>query len=144
MELRNKLYRIKDKQWDGHTGSYLLSLNPKCVIYQAHFPGEPITPGVCIVQMGKEVLEDATGMKMEIASVKNVKFLSIISPEDSQEITYLLNKVEWEGMPGLSGAETSCKDAEGQDLRRLKALITVMAGDKAKAKISFTLRRWIK
>lgn len=144
MELRNNLYRIKDKQWDGHTGSYLLTLNPESVIYQAHFPGEPITPGVCIVQMGKEILEDATGMKMEITSVKNVKFLSIISPDDTQEITYLLNKVEWKGMAGLPCDETSRIDADGHNLRSLKALITVMAGDEAKAKISFTLRQWNK
>lgn len=144
MELRNNLYTIKNRQWDGHAGSYLLTLNPESVIYQAHFPGDPITPGVCIVQMGKEILEDATGMKMEIVSVKNVKFLSIISPDDTQEITYLLNKVEWLEKAGLSCDGTPCTDASGQNLRYLKAQITVMAGDDVKAKISFTLRQWIK
>lgn len=122
MKLKNNLYRIKDSQMDGLTGCYLLELNPECVIYQAHFPGEPITPGVCIVQMGKEVLEDALGRELEIENVKNVKFLSIISPSETQEITYLLKKVE-------------LLEADG-----VKAQLVVMSGEDTKAKISFTLK----
>ena len=105
------------------SGSYELELNPSCFIYQAHFPGEPITPGVCIMQMGKEVLEDALGKPLQVAAVKNIKFLSIISPKETTRITYLLKKVEV---------------SEGG--QSVKAQLVVMAGDEAKAKISFTLK----
>lgn len=135
MKLKNNLYTIKDKQWVLPTevetltdkaslsGSYELELNPSCFIYQAHFPGEPITPGVCIMQMGKEVLEDALGKPLQVAAVKNIKFLSIISPKETTRITYLLKKVEV---------------SEGG--QSVKAQLVVMAGDEAKAKISFTLK----
>jgi len=135
MKLKNNLYTIKDKQWMLPTeveastdkaslsGSYELELNPSCFIYQAHFPGEPITPGVCIMQMGKEVLEDALGKPLQVAAVKNIKFLSIISPKETTRITYLLKKVEV---------------SEGG--QSVKAQLVVMAGDEAKAKISFTLK----
>ena len=123
MKLKNNLYTIKNKQLDGLTGSYELELNPSCFIYQAHFPGEPITPGVCIMQMGKEVLEDALGKTLQVASVKNIKFLSIISPKETTNIIYQLKKVE------LS-----------EDGQSVKAQLVVMAGDEAKAKISFTLK----
>ena len=135
MKLKNNLYTIKDKQWvlptevetltdkAGLSGSYELELNPSCFIYQAHFPGEPITPGVCIMQMGKEVLEDALGKPLQVAAVKNIKFLSIISPKETTRITYLLKKVEV---------------SEGG--QSVKAQLVVMAGDEAKAKISFTLK----
>ena len=33
-----------------------IRLNPDHEIYRAHFPGNPITPGVCIVQIISEVL----------------------------------------------------------------------------------------
>ena len=105
------------------SGSYELELNPSCFIYQVHFPGEPITPGVCIMQMGKEVLEDALGKPLQVAAVKNIKFLSIISPKETTRITYLLKKVEV---------------SEGG--QSVKAQLVVMAGDEAKAKISFTLK----
>lgn len=55
MLLRNNLYTVTQKEVDGLKGHFELALNPSCFIYQAHFPGEPITPGVCIVQMGKEL-----------------------------------------------------------------------------------------
>ena len=134
MELKNNLYTIKRKQVVGATdsdrttktalsGSYELELNPSCFIYQAHFPGEPVTPGVCIMQMGKEVLEDALGKPLQVASVKNIKFLSVISPRETHSITYLFKKVE------LS-----------EDGLGVKAQLVVMAGEEAKAKISFTLK----
>ena len=123
MKLKNNLYTIKNKQLDGLVGSYELELNPSCFIYQVHFPGEPITPGVCIMQMGKEVLEDALGKTLQVASVKNLKFLSIISPKETTSIIYQLKKVE------LS-----------EDGKNVKAQLVVMAGDEAKAKISFTLK----
>lgn len=123
MKLKNNLYTIKNKQLDGLTGFYELELNPSCFIYQAHFPGEPITPGVCIMQMGKEVLEDVLEKPLQVASVKNIKFLSIISPKETTCIIYQLKKVE------LS--------ENGQSI---KAQLVVMASDEAKAKISFTLK----
>ena len=57
MELKNNLYTIVSKEGVGLMVSYTIKLIPSCVIYQAHFPGEPITPGVCIVQMAKELIE---------------------------------------------------------------------------------------
>lgn len=80
--------------------NYTIELNPSCVIYQAHFPKEPITPGVCIVQIGKELIEElltekmSVSCKLEIVKVKNVKFLSVISPRDTLHIMYQMKKVE--------------------------------------------------
>lgn len=48
MQLRNNLYTVTEKKVDGLTGYFELALTPSCFIYQAHFPGEPITPGVCM------------------------------------------------------------------------------------------------
>lgn len=55
MQLKNNLYKIIRKEGVGPVVNYAIELIPSCVIYAAHFPGEPITPGVCIVQMGKEL-----------------------------------------------------------------------------------------
>lgn len=128
MLLKNSLYTIEkiEKLTSSDEivgGCFLLRLNPDHVIYQAHFPGEPITPGVCIVQMGKELMEELLAKSLEVARVKNVKFLSVISPENTTSITYTFRKVEW--------------SADGKEV---KAQIVVTSGDEAKAKISFGLR----
>lgn len=125
MQLKNNLYTIAHKQLEeGYSGSlYELELIPSSVIYQAHFPGEPITPGVCIVQMGKELVEDALQQELHISYVKNVKFLSILTPTQSTSATFLLQKITF-----------------SEDGKEVKAQIVVTSGDEAKAKLSMILR----
>jgi len=58
MKLRDSLYYINNKVTEGTAVRYDVQLDASHFIYQAHFPGEPITPGVCIIQIAKELLED--------------------------------------------------------------------------------------
>jgi len=60
---------------------YSIRLNADHVIFKAHFPGEPITPGVCILQMSIELLSESVGKKLEPVYVKNVKFISLLTPD---------------------------------------------------------------
>ena len=109
---------------EGISGStYELGLIPSSIIYQAHFPGEPITPGVCIVQMGKELVEDALHQELYIDYVKNVKFLSVLSPVQSTSVDFLLQKVS---VP--------------EDGKDIKVQIVVTSASEAKAKISMVLQ----
>ena len=43
MQLKNNLYKIIRKEGVGPVVNYAIELIPSCVIYAAHFPGEPIT-----------------------------------------------------------------------------------------------------
>ncbi len=128
MQLRNNLYIVTDRTVDGLSARYTLQLQPSCFIYQAHFPGEPITPGVCIVQIGKELVDDLLQTKgmsghTEIAKVKNVKFLSVLSPETTTSVVYDIKKVE-----------------VSEDKREIKVQIVVTDSEEAKAKISLVLK----
>ncbi len=128
MQLRNNLYIVTDRTVDGVSARYTLQLQPSCFIYQAHFPGEPITPGVCIVQIGKELVDDLLQTKgmsghTEIAKVKNVKFLSVLSPETTTSVVYDIKKVE-----------------VSEDKREIKVQIVVTDSEEAKAKISLVLK----
>ena len=60
---------------------YQIRLIPESVIFGAHFPGEPIMPGACIVQLIQELFMHWRGCEVEIAKVNNLKFLSVISPD---------------------------------------------------------------
>ena len=127
MQLRNNLYTVTQRDTEGLTGSYTLELQPSCIIYQAHFPGEPITPGVCIVQTAQELLEDALQHEglphtTKLTMVKNVKFLPVLSPEKNTTVVYQLKKVEM-----------------SEDNAELKAQVVVSAGGEAKAKMSLVL-----
>lgn len=81
MVFRDNLFYVDAVDPTENGVSYVIQMNGEHIIYKAHFPSEPITPGVCILQIGVELLSDATGEPLEIESVKNVKFLSILRPE---------------------------------------------------------------
>lgn len=59
-------------------------LNKEHSIYEGHFPGQPIVPGVCIIQMLKEILELSFSQKLLLSEAKQIKFLKMINPEENQ------------------------------------------------------------
>lgn len=87
MRLTNNLFRIINKHKEGQTATYDLTLNANHTIYRAHFPDQPVTPGVCIIQMALELLEDHMETPMSIVSVKNAKFLNVLSPDTTPQAT---------------------------------------------------------
>ena len=91
MTLKNKLYRITDRQHDGETARFALQLNTSDEIYGAHFPGEPVTPGVCLVQMAGELLEECLGRKLLLKKAVNVKFLSPVSPVETPSVGFTVS-----------------------------------------------------
>lgn len=120
MILKNSLYTIKSAKVFGAEASYDIELNAGHFIYQAHFPGEPITPGVCIVQIAMELLEEVVGKRLQLAKVKNVKFLSVVTPTQSTAVTFQLVKIVE-------------NEAEGT----VKAQAVVTSEGEVKAKLSF-------
>ena len=101
MTFRNNLYTVTGQQNQEGAARYDLELYAEHEIYKAHFPGLPITPGVCLMQMARELLEDHTGLPLEITLVKNVKFLSVISPVEQPRITCSMSHI----IVGESGVE---------------------------------------
>lgn len=95
-------------------------LNPESVIFKAHFPGEPIMPGACIVQMVLELFMVWTKREVEIVKVNNLKFLSVISPDDVLDLDVTIEiKKEEEGK--ISIKSDIAKD--GLDYTKLSLLL---------------------
>jgi 3-hydroxyacyl-[acyl-carrier-protein] dehydratase len=59
----------------------VVSLNASHPIYGGHFPGNPVVPGVCQVQMVKELVEKAVNRVLTLFESDNIKFLSMINPQ---------------------------------------------------------------
>ena len=89
MKLRDNLYSISDVQQAPESVTYSILLNKDCIIYQAHFPSMPITPGVCIVQIAEELLAQHLGRNLQLTSIRNAKFLSILKPTDHAVLVHL-------------------------------------------------------
>ena len=93
MILKNSLYTIADKRMEGSGIFYQILLDKNHFIYKAHFPNVPITPGVCIIQIAKELLEDYLHEEYEISYIKNIKFLSVLSPLSTPSVAYVFDKI---------------------------------------------------
>lgn len=89
MRLQNNLYKIVNEATDAYT----VELVADSLIYKAHFPEKPITPGVCIIQIATELLELLTGKKLSLAEVINAKYLSVINPDETGQVTYTFTKM---------------------------------------------------
>lgn len=121
MKLLNSFYTIKSIDTKDSSVSYEIQLDASHYIYSAHFPDCPITPGVCIIQIGKELLEDYLRKTFIIQAVKNAKFLNVISPLETPIVTYTFDKI-------------SSNDV----YKTCKVLIQVSSGETSLAKLSFT------
>ncbi len=78
----NQLYKILDLKEEDHTIQAVISLNADHPIYEGHFPSNPVTPGVCQVQIVKEVISRLMGKPCFLVEAKNIKFLSMLTPEE--------------------------------------------------------------
>ena len=98
MRLNGDFFRIESRMEglpQGQSGFNII-LNPDHLIYKAHFPGQPVTPGVCILQMIQEILSEQEGMPLFIRKIKNVKFTNMISPLSDGSISVLFSFVSEE------------------------------------------------
>lgn len=68
-----------------------LEINPAHPIFNGHFPGRPVVPGVCMVQIIKELLEEALGKSLQLQKADHIKFLSLIVPGESPVIEATIN-----------------------------------------------------
>ena len=57
-----------------------LEINAGHKIFEGHFPGQPVVPGVCMMQMVKEIIEEVTKKKTNLSKAAEMKFLAVIDP----------------------------------------------------------------
>ena len=92
------LYTILDFKQEENTVTASVKLNKDHQVFLGHFPGNPIMPGVCMIQMIKELTEKAIGKELFLAMASNVKFMAIINPEKNDTLQLLLDISENEGL----------------------------------------------
>jgi 3-hydroxyacyl-[acyl-carrier-protein] dehydratase len=65
---------------------FTLELNPAHPVYEGHFSGNPVVPGVCQIQMISELLSVIKGTALRLMNADNVKFLSLMVPDKNRII----------------------------------------------------------
>lgn len=81
--LQNDFYTIAKDQIDVENGQLhvRVRINADHHIFRGHFPGNPVVPGVCMIQILKEVLSNHLKKELTLHEIGNVKFMSFIDPK---------------------------------------------------------------
>jgi 3-hydroxyacyl-[acyl-carrier-protein] dehydratase len=89
--LIKNLYTVKDVVTDNGQTIVQISIDKDHRIFKGHFPGNPVMPGVCMIQIIKELTEEVVGKKLFLAVSSNIKFMAIINPDTDPDLTLVLD-----------------------------------------------------
>ena len=101
MQFLDELFILQSLKNTENGFTALLRCNPEHLIYQAHFPGNPITPGACLLQTVGEVLQRKLGRPLYLKASKNIKYLNVLIPATDKEVRLVFSN--------LAKTETECK-----------------------------------
>lgn len=90
MMLQGDFFTINNLEVAGSEIKAGLIINAGHKIFEGHFPGQPVVPGVCMMQMVKELIENVTGKKTDLLKANEMKFLAIIDPVKNNNISAIL------------------------------------------------------
>ena len=89
--LIKNLYQVKDLVTDKDRTTIRITINKGHEIFKGHFPGNPVMPGVCMIQIIKELTEEVVGKTLFLSVSSNIKFMAIINPEIHPDLTLILD-----------------------------------------------------
>jgi 3-hydroxyacyl-[acyl-carrier-protein] dehydratase len=78
--LNNSFYQVIDTQVIEGGITVTVGFNAQHAIFEGHFPGQPVVPGVCILQIIKEQLTAQTKQSILLKEAAQVKYLNMITP----------------------------------------------------------------
>jgi 3-hydroxyacyl-[acyl-carrier-protein] dehydratase len=76
--LENSFYNVEKTESTEDTLFAEVLLNVSHEIYKVHFPGNPVTPGVCLLQIALELLNLKFQRKLRLVSARNIKYLKVL------------------------------------------------------------------
>ena len=114
-------YTVENWQAEKNKATANISYNAEHNIFSGHFPNQPVVPGVCTMDMMKQLLQRATGNKLLLSEAAQVKFLRLILPDAKPEVLVQWEAVEngWKIIAGLK--------ENGADLFKMSARFMVIA-----------------
>lgn len=96
--LKNSFYSVSESSLSDNRITATVSINSAHPVFKGHFPQMPVVPGVCQVQMIKELLEENTGASTMMISGDNIKFTGMILPDKSPVINIEINFTKTENI----------------------------------------------
>lgn len=95
MKLLDNFYIIhRSEKVQEESFSVEVELLPNHSIYEGHFPGQPVVPGVCTLTIIRECLGRLLEREVKFFSIKECKYVSALLPQDGLRITINMTLVD--------------------------------------------------
>ena len=94
MLLKDKFYKVVNANTDDNNGTFTLSILPDCDVYEGHFPGDPVCPGVCNIETIKECTMMLLNKKLRIKAIKLCRLTALASPTICPEVKVSINATD--------------------------------------------------
>lgn len=83
MLLLNKYFKIISESHENDSALFHVSLLSDCDVYRGHFPGNPVSPGVCNIEMIKECFCTLANGNPRIKTIDRCRLTAVASPKIS-------------------------------------------------------------
>ena len=88
-------YKIQAiNQVDSNTIHVSIQLNKNHDVFNGHFPDNPVTPGVCMIQTIKEITQTQVNSLLFLQDISNVKFTALINPNINPDLILELSLIQ--------------------------------------------------
>lgn len=87
MLLEDRFYHLDNSSLTEGHALFSISLLPDCDVYRGHFPGNPVCPGVCEMELLKELVSKAIGSPLTINHIKRCRLTAVASPAVCPKLT---------------------------------------------------------
>lgn len=85
--LFNEYCVLEGETTDNLMGLFQISINPDSRIFNGHFPGDAVCPGVCHIELIRECASLIMKDDMRISRIQKCRFTSVAKPDVSTTMT---------------------------------------------------------
>lgn len=90
--LLDDFYKVETlKVLDENSIELTIQLNKDHEIFKGHFPNYPVTPGVAMLQIIKNGLENFLSKQLQLQSSSNIKFLNLVNPNEEKTLLFKID-----------------------------------------------------
>ena len=92
--LLNDFYTIELLDRQGPSARARIRFNAGHKIFDGHFPGRPVVPGACLLQIVEEMTAGITGQSCRLIRADQLKFIAMLDPSltGTVEMTIVLHE----------------------------------------------------
>jgi len=88
MLLKNLYKIISENSSEENKFQVSIRLNKSHEIFKGHFPNNPILPGVALLEILKQLIQNHLKEILMVREVLNLKFLALVNPNENRDLVF--------------------------------------------------------